>query len=52
MTMRNSRGPETDRCSQHAQTPPKRNVAAYGRAIGNGHTRIPSLTQGEQKKIK
>ena len=32
MTKRKSRGPETDRSCRHAQTPRRRNVAAYGRA--------------------
>ena len=32
MTKRKSRGPETYRWCRHAQTPWKRNVAAYGRA--------------------
>ena len=52
MTKRKSRGPETDRWYRHAQTPRKRNVAAYGRAIGNVHVRIPSKAQGERKKGK
>ena len=33
MTKRKSRDPETDRWCWHAQTPKRRNVAAYGRAI-------------------
>ena len=49
MTKRKSRGPETGRWFRHAQTLQKRNVAAYGRTIGNGHIRIPSETQGERK---
>ena len=52
MTEQKSRGPETDRWCRHAQTPRKRNVAAYGRAIGNVHVRIPSKAQGERKKGK
>ena len=50
MTKQKSRGPETDRWCQHAQTPRKRNVAAYGQAIGNGHVRIPSSAQGKQER--
>ena len=52
MTKRKSRGPETDRWCRNAQTPQKRNAAAYGWAIGNGHVRIPSKAQGEEKEKK
>ena len=41
MTKRKSRGQETDRWCRHVQTPPKRNAAAFGRVIGNGHVLFP-----------
>ena len=52
MTKRKSRGPETNRSCRHAQTPRRRNVAAYGRAIENGHIRISSSAQGDRQRKK
>ena len=53
MTKRKSRGPETDRWCRHAQTPRKRNVAAYGRANWKrSHTYILLGTGRSLKKRK
>ena len=46
MSKQKSWGLETDRLCWHAQTPRRRNVAAYRQAIENGHIRISSSAQG------